>query len=164
MQYTFILSSVEYLKENTLMGYENITKYHLVKETEYYTKNVTDADGNIFLTRAERDILIPFRDNQNITLGDGSIEIIPFINYKYSWINVSYIETTPIYEELNGRLLLVKDRPTIVKVCSSVTKGQLLIAGLNGCAEGINFPTQRYFAIAAEDSHDGIVGALVGWN
>lgn len=163
-KYNYILSSVEHIQRNVLVGFENITKYHLIEQTEIYLRNFTDADGEIFLIQDIRVVTEAIRIKQDITLSNGIKTEKDILIQKTIMINVSYTETIPIYELQDAELLLVKDRPTYVKVCSPVTKGQLLIAGLNGCAVGIDFPTERYFAIAGEDSHDGIVGALVGWN
>jgi len=164
--YTFLLSSVEYLSEQGITGYKNITKYRLIQETEIVIQNVTDKDGKTYLTQNSITKNEAIIIKQKIVLLNGTKTEIETIQYQPKMVNVSYIVSEPVFAEVDKHLFLVKDRPTTVKVCDIVTTGQFLVAGINGCAIGLNKVTdnQRYFAVAVENSHNGIVGALVGWN
>ena len=164
--YTFLLSSVEYLSEQGITGYKNVTKYELKQVTETVLVNVTDKDGKTYLVKTEKTIYENITEKQDILLSNDKTKEILVIKTVPKMINVSYIVSEPIYDEIDRHLYLVKDRPTTVKVCGIVTTGQFLVAGINGCAIGLNkiSDTQRYFGVAVENSHNGIVGALVGWN
>ncbi len=77
---TLVLGPVHFLQARGIIGYENITKYRMVEQTEYYAKNITDADGKIRLIRAERIIREPFRDTETLDLDNGTEIISPKIS------------------------------------------------------------------------------------
>ncbi len=158
-----VLGPVHFLQERGIIGYENETRYRMVEQTEFYAKNITDADGNIILTRAERIVKEIFRDKQTFTLDNGSKIQRDVKAYRSIWINESYIESVPIWGNINEKPLLVIEGPLKVKACGTILKGQFLIAGAGGCAKGVFTLDNdtRYFGIAAANSRGGYVEAYM---
>ncbi len=160
---SLVIGPVYILGERGIIGHENVTKYRLVKETEYYAKNVTDADGNILLTRAERPVKEAYRSQERFTLDNGTIILRDIIKYRSVWINESYVESIAIWGEVSSKILTVIEGPLSVKACGTVLKGQFLVAGIGGCAKGVDTltPDLRYFGIAVSNSRGGYVEAYM---
>ena len=99
-------------------------------------------------------------------------------NVVYGMVNRSYTVTEDVWGTIGTENILVFAGVSQVKVCQPVSRGDILIAGNSGCAvsadslfgsksvDGITVPNKlmardRTFGIAAEDSSDGMVTALI---
>ncbi len=164
--YNRVLGPVYFLRENGIVRTENITKYRLIPETEIVSVNITDKEGNTFEVKQEIEKTKIITEPLDIILKNDLPFQIMINKTVTSFINSSYTDSIDVYGIIGYKIVIVVEGPYRVKVCLPVNAGQLLIAGSNGCAIGVDSysdipPLMFPIGYAALDSKGGYVEAVI---